>query len=113
MGAPLFFHHPGWPQILNFFSFVEGKRFNYIMVKAHINLRLLPTSILDIYKVFEVLVCCLKGIWVHPYIFRPAKLAPDFGLLGPSWSGNVMVEDDIHLRLLPTYILDRYKVFEV
>jgi hypothetical protein len=41
------------------------------------------------------------------------KLAPDFGILGPLWSGNVMVEDDIHLRLLPTSILDIHKVFEV
>jgi hypothetical protein len=38
------------------------------MVEADIHLRLLPISILDIFKVFEVLVCCLKGIWVHPYI---------------------------------------------
>jgi hypothetical protein len=27
-----------------------------------IHLRLLPTSIKDIYNVFEVLICCLKGI---------------------------------------------------
>jgi hypothetical protein len=47
------------------------------------------------------------------YIVPRAKLAPDFGILGPLWSGNVMVEDDIHLRLLPTSILDIYKVFEV
>ena len=39
----------------------------YAMVEANIHLRLLYTSILDIYKVFEPLVCCLKGIWVHPY----------------------------------------------
>jgi hypothetical protein len=31
-------------------------------------------------KVLEPLVCCLKGIWVHPYILIPAKLAPDFGI---------------------------------
>jgi hypothetical protein len=39
----------------------------YVIVEANIHLRLLHTSILDIYKVFEPLVCCLKGIWVHPY----------------------------------------------
>ncbi len=48
------------------------------MVEADIHLRLLPTSILDIYNVFEPLECCLKGIWVHPYIVIPAKLSPDF-----------------------------------
>ncbi len=47
----------------------------------------LHTSILDIYKVvFEPLVCCLKGIWVHPYTVTPAKLAPDLGILGRLWS---------------------------
>jgi hypothetical protein len=45
------------------------------MVEADIHLRLYPTSILDIYKVFKVLVCCLAGIWVHPYFIPPAKLA--------------------------------------
>jgi hypothetical protein len=58
------------------------------MVEADIHLRLLPTSILDIYEVFEVLVCCLTGIWVHLYFIPPAKVAPDFGILGPLWSGN-------------------------
>ncbi len=46
----------------------------------------LHISILDIYKVFEPLVCCLKGICVHPYTVTPAKLAPDLGFLGCFWS---------------------------
>ncbi len=25
-------------------------------------------------------LCCLKGLWVHPYIVIPANLAPDFGI---------------------------------
>ncbi len=54
----------------------------------------------------KVLVCCLKGIWVHPYFVPPAKLAPDFGIPGPLWSGIVIVEDDILLRQLPTFILE-------
>jgi len=40
------------------------------------DLSLLQTSILDIYKVFAPLVCCLKGVWVHPYTVTPTKLAP-------------------------------------
>ncbi len=56
-----------WPQILEYGSFVEWKWCNYVMVEADIHLRLLLTSILDIQYVFEVLFCCLKGIWVHPY----------------------------------------------
>jgi hypothetical protein len=81
------------------------------MVEAHIHLRLLSTSILDIYKVVKVLECCLKGIWVPPYINPPAKLATDFEIQGPLKSGNVMADDDIHLRLLPTSILGIHKVF--
>ena len=36
--------------------------------EADIHLRLLHTSILDIYKVFETFVCCLKGIWLHSFL---------------------------------------------
>ncbi len=50
-----------------------------VMFEADIHLRLLHTSIIDIYKVFEPLVCCLKGIWLHPYTVTPAKLLPDLG----------------------------------
>ena len=41
--------------------------------------KLLPTSKLVIYNVFEPLLCCLKGIWVHPYTISPTKLAPGYG----------------------------------
>ncbi len=80
------------------------------LCEADIYLRLLHTSIVDIYKVFEPLVCCLKGIWVHPYTVTPAKLAPD---LGTSQCHNVMVEADIYLRALFTSILEIHKVFEL
>ncbi len=49
------------------------------MVEADINFRLLQTSIADIRKVFEPLVCCLKDIWVHPYTITMARLAQDLG----------------------------------
>ena len=49
------------------------------MVEDNILLRLLHTSILDIYKVIEPLVCCLKAIWLHPHTVTPAKLALDLG----------------------------------
>jgi hypothetical protein len=58
------------------------------MVEADIHLRLLPTSILDIYNVFEPLVCCLKDIWMYPYIVIPAKVASEFLNLGHLWSEN-------------------------
>jgi hypothetical protein len=85
------------------------------MVEANIHLRLLPTSILDINIVFQVLLlfCWIKGIWVHPPTITQAKLALNVGILGHLWSGNVMVEAYIHLRLLPTSTLSIYKVCEV
>ncbi len=169
IGAPSYrYTGQGCPQFWNVDSLVEWKRCHYIMVEADIHLRLLPTSILDIYNMFEPLACCLKGIWMHPYIITSAKLAwkfwcldhlwsendaitwwlrltpppqiashihirhilsgwhigahlycytrmaPYFELLHHLWSGNnyIMVEADIHLRLLPTSTLDISKVVE-
>ncbi len=58
----------------------EGKWCHNVMVKADIHFRVLHTSILDMYKVFEILVCYLKGIWLHPYTVTQAKLPPDLGI---------------------------------
>ena len=52
-----------------------------IMFDADIHLRLLHTSIVDIDKVFEPLLCCLKGIWVHAYTITPANW-PQIWVLG-------------------------------
>jgi hypothetical protein len=51
-----------------------------IMVEADIHLRLLLTSIVDTYNMFERLVCCLTEIREHPYTITQAKFAPDFGM---------------------------------
>ena len=59
-----------------------------VMFEADIHIRLLHTSISDIYKVFELLVCCLKSIWLHPYTVTPAKLPPDLGSQLQLRSGN-------------------------
>jgi hypothetical protein len=58
------------------------------MVEADINFGLLHTSILDIYKVFKPLECCLKGIWLHLYTVTPAKFSPDLGIQIHLRSGN-------------------------
>ncbi len=84
MSAPLY-HYTGQgaPNFGIFGQFWSGNYAigcHYIMVEADIHLRLVPTSILDIYNVLQPLVCCLKGKWVHPYIVIPAKLAPEFGI---------------------------------
>jgi hypothetical protein len=51
-----------------------------IMFEADIHLRLLHTSKVEINKVFEPLLCCLKGIWVHPYHYT-GQVGPRFGKL--------------------------------
>ena len=60
-------------------SLEEWKWCHNFSVEAEINLRPLHTSVGDIYKVFESLLWCLKGIWLHPYTVTPSKLLPDLG----------------------------------
>ena len=89
MGAP-FYRYTGQvgPRFVKSGSLVEWKWCHYIMAEADINLRPFHTSIFDVYKGFEPLVCSLKGTWVHPYTVTPAKLAPDFGIWVHLRSGN-------------------------
>jgi hypothetical protein len=61
-------------------SLEEWKNCHNVMIEADIHLRPLHTFILVIYKVFETLVCCLNGIWLHPYTITLAKLPPDLGI---------------------------------
>jgi hypothetical protein len=89
MGAPLYLYTGRvGPRFGDSGSLVEWKRCHNLMVEANIPLRLLPTSILDIYKVLEPVLYCLKGIWVHPYTLTPAKLTPDLGIQVHLWSGS-------------------------
>jgi hypothetical protein len=106
----------------------EWKQCCTVMVEAYRHLRLLHTSIIDVYTVFELLVCCLMGMWVHPYTVTPAKfkLAQILGYMftcgvkiRPShlleewkWCHNVMFEADIYLGLLPTSTLGIRNMFE-
>jgi hypothetical protein len=80
MVAPLY-HYTGQvgPRCGDSGSLVKCKQSHNVMVEADINFSMLQTSIADIFKVFEPLVCCLKGIWVHPYTIIMARLAQDLG----------------------------------
>ena len=69
-------------------SLEEWKWCHNVMTEADIHIRALHTSVLYIYKVFEPLLCCLKGIWLHPYTVTPAKLAPDLGIQVHLRNGN-------------------------
>jgi hypothetical protein len=61
------------------------------MVEADSHLKLLPTSILDIYKVFELIDMLSIGIWLQPYTVILTLLGSDFGVLGHLWSQNDVI----------------------
>jgi hypothetical protein len=71
------------------------------MVEAHVHLKLLPTSIFNMYKVFEhidMLSICLQ---YQPYTVIPTLfLGSDFGVLGHLWSQNDVIMS--WLRLIAT-----------
>ena len=75
------------------------------MIEAGIQLTLLPTSILDIYKVFEHIDMLSIGIWYQPYTVIPTVLTFvrfwGSGLLVESKQCHyIMVEADSQLKLL-------------
>jgi hypothetical protein len=78
------------------------------MVEADSHLKLLPTSILDIYKVFEHIDMLSMDIQQQPYVVIPPLRYSDFGALGHLWSlkrcDYVKIETDSHIKLLPTSI---------
>ena len=81
VGAPLYrFTGQVGPRFGDSGSLEEWKWCHNVMFWADIYLRPLHTYILDIYKVFEPLVCYFKSMWVHPYTITPVKLAPDLGI---------------------------------
>ena len=58
------------------------------MVDADSHLKLLPTSILDTYKVIEHIDILSMGIQYQPYTGIPTLLGSDFGAPGHLWSLN-------------------------
>jgi hypothetical protein len=87
------------------------------MVEADSPFKLLPTSILDIYKLLEHIDRLFISMHYQPLTFIPTLHTRFWGsesesLLGLKWSHYVMIEADNHLKLLPISILDIYKLFE-
>jgi hypothetical protein len=71
------------------------------MVEADSHLKLLPVSILDMYKVFEHIDMLSMGIDQQPYTVIPTLLGSDFGVLDHSiWSQNDVIM--LWLRLTAT-----------
>jgi hypothetical protein len=56
------------------------------MVEADSHLKLLPTSILDIYKVFEHIDMLSMGMQYQPYTVIPTLLGSDFVAVGNLWN---------------------------
>jgi hypothetical protein len=61
------------------------------MVEAESHLKLLPPSILDIYKVFEHIDMLSMGMQCQPYTVIPTLLGSDSGALGHLWSQNDVI----------------------
>jgi hypothetical protein len=55
--------HPNWLRFWGSGSHVESEQYDYVMFEADSHLKLLPTSILDIYKVFEHIDMLSICIW--------------------------------------------------
>ena len=86
------------------------------MVEAASHLKLLPTSILDIHKVFEHIDMLSIGIWWQPYTVLPILLGAEFWVLDHLRSQNNVILSWLRLtptsNCFPTSILDMCKVFE-
>jgi hypothetical protein len=61
------------------------------MVEADSHLKLLPQTILDIYKMIEHIDLLSIGIQYQPYTVIPTLLGSDFGALGHLWSQNDVI----------------------
>jgi hypothetical protein len=72
-------------------SLVESKWCHYVMVEADSHLKLLPTSILDIYKMLEHIDMLSMGIQYQPYTVISSLLCSDFGALGHLWSQSDII----------------------
>jgi hypothetical protein len=72
-------------------SLVESKCCDYVMVEADSHLKLLPTFILEIYKVFEHIHMLSISIQYQPYTVIPTLLSSDFGVLGHLRSQNDVI----------------------
>jgi hypothetical protein len=80
--------HPTWLRLWGMWSLVELKWCIFVMVDADGHLKLLPTSILDTYKVIEHIDMLSMGIQYQPYTVIPTLLGSDFGVWGHLWSQN-------------------------
>ncbi len=98
LAALLSYIHPTWLRFCGSGSLVESKWCHYyVMVEAGSHLKLLPTFILNIYKVFEHIDMLSIGIQQQPYSTISILLGSDFVVLGPLWSWNDVITSWLRL----------------
>ncbi len=68
------------------------------MVEVDSHLKLLPKSIIDIYKVIEHIDMLSIGIQHQPYTVLSTQLGLDLGVLGHLWSYNDVITPWLRLR---------------
>ncbi len=71
------------------------------MVEADSQIKLLPTSILDIYNMFGHVDTLSIGIQYQPYTVIPTLHGSDFGALGHLWSQNDVIFSWLMLTAMP------------
>jgi hypothetical protein len=81
------------------------------MVDPESHLKLLPTSILDIYKVFEHIDILYMGIEYQPYTVIPTLLGSDFGALGHLWSQNDVIMSWLRLTASSKCFPHSHKIY--
>ena len=96
--------HPTWLRLWESGSLVQPKWWHNVMSEADpSHLKLLPASILDIYKVFDHIDIDMRSIGIRkqPYsVILPTLLDSDFGVLGHLSNRNDVITS--HLRLTAT-----------
>ncbi len=98
-----FLHSYTHPTLLRFWgsgSLDESKWCDYVMVEADSHLKLLHTSILDIYKVFEHIDMLSICIQYQPYTVIPTWLGSYFEALGHLWSQNDVIMSWLRLTAI-------------
>jgi hypothetical protein len=78
------------------------------MVEANSHLKLLPSSILDIYKVFERIDMLFIGIGWQPYTVILTVLGSDFGVCGNLWSQHDVIMSWLRLTATSNYFPHPY-----
>ena len=92
-------------QILGFWVISRVKMMYFFMVEADIHLKLFPTSILDIYKVFEHIDMLSMGIQWQPYTVTPTVYLHYLAQMYEYWLGHMWSQNDViasSLRLTAT-----------